>query len=83
VWSDSMYPPHGNNSSTTIRHQNTLTESTIERIYGIFAAIVRTIKVWPDRLFCHDRWQGKSVYASSLAAVVFISKKCGQSVCRL
>ena len=42
--SDSMYPPHGNNSSTTIRHQNTLTESTLERIYGIFAAIVRTIK---------------------------------------
>ena len=46
-----MYPPHGNNSSTTIRHQNTLTESTLERIYGTFAAIVRTIKVWPDRLF--------------------------------
>jgi hypothetical protein len=39
-----MYPPHGNNSSTTIRHQNTLTESTLHRIYGIFEAIICTIK---------------------------------------
>ena len=67
------------NSSTTVHHQKALSESTLQRIYSIFAAIVRTIKVWPDRLFCHDRWQGKSVYASSLAAIVFKSKKFGQS----